>query len=691
MLRRLAEKCGIQSAFIDVGGKRREASPDTLRALLRVCGVPADSDADIASSLAAHKELDQQRCFPPVVVQWDGQPSRVPLARGIGRTQVRITPLSDAGRAHSELAARNTRTVESSGRTRDLALPGLPFGYYQLEFELDGARCEALVISAPSKAFAPPNMREWGVFLPMYAAWRPEPQAWAAGGFSDFARLATRISNLGGGVISTLPLMPAFLDSWKADPSPYSPVSRLFWNEFFIDVTSVPEFASSRTAKRLFQSAPVQRDLAALRDERFVDYAREMALKRRLLERLAADFFSAPSLRRAEFDQFLSTRPELMRYAAFRAAAERQRQTWQQWPDRLRGGDFRPGDYSAPAQQFHLYAQWIAQQQVDELLRGSTGNPILRGTGSNVARLYLDLPLGVNSDGYDVWRERDKFVLGASVGAPPDAFFTRGQDWGFPPLHPERIRIGGYQYVIDFLRFQMRHTSMLRLDHAMGLHRLWWVPHGASAAEGAYVRYRAEEFYAILCLESHRHNTMLVGENLGTVPPQVNRALKRHGVRTMYVVQYETTDDEKHPLREPPRECVASINTHDMPSWLAHWEGRDIVDRRELGLLMTAEVSSEAKRRARVRRALEKYLKGRGLLSGKASARSVLAAVLRFLAQSRAELVLVNLEDLWLEPEPQNTPGTTTERINWRRKTSHGFEEMLSRSEIQDLLSALKR
>jgi 4-alpha-glucanotransferase len=184
---------------------------------------------------------------------------------------------------------------------------------------------------------------------------------------------------------------------------------------------------------------------------------------------------------------------------------------------------------------------------------------------------------------------------------------------------------------------------------------------------------------------------MLVGENLGTVPPQVNRALKRHGVRTMYVVQYEASDDPKRPLREPPRECVAGINTHDMPSWFSYWEARDIVDRRSLGLLKAAEVSTEAKRRARVRRALEKFLRSKGLLAGKGDAGTVLAALLRFLSRSRAELVLVNLEDLWLEPEPQNTPGTSTERVNWRRKTSRSFEEMLSRPDVQEMIAALKR
>ncbi len=306
-------------------------------------------------------------------------------------------------------------------------------------------------------------------------------------------------------------------------------------------------------------------------------------------------------------------------------------------------------------------------------------------------KFYLDLPLGVNPDGYDVWANQQLFANGASVGAPPDAFFTRGQDWGFPPLNPQTIRHQGYRYVIDYLRFQMRHTGVLRLDHVMGLHRLWWVPRGAGAADGAYVSYNAEELYAILCLESHRHQTVLVGENLGTVPPEVNRSMKRHGLRTMYVAQYEMQPNARRPLRDPPRDCVASINTHDMPMWAAHWKGLDIADRQRLGLLRPKEAREERKRRAKLRQALAGYLRRKKLLTAKPNAQNVFAALVKFLCRSEAELVLVNLEDLWLETEPQNTPGTSSERVNWQRKARLSLEETFSRRDVTALLTELSK
>jgi 4-alpha-glucanotransferase len=205
------------------------------------------------------------------------------------------------------------------------------------------------------------------------------------------------------------------------------------------------------------------------------------------------------------------------------------------------------------------------------------------------------------------------------------------------------------------------------------------------------VNYRAEELYAILCLESHRYQTTLVGENLGTVPPEVSESMARHGLRTMYVVPFEQRPDPKRALRTPPPACVASLNTHDMPTWAAQWNAHDIDDRRDLGLMNARAAAAERKQRAKAARALARFLRHKGFLDGKADARSVLRALLKFLGRSEAELVLVNAEDLWLELEPQNTPGTTTERVNWRRKARLPLEQWLARDDVRDLLETLSR
>ena len=302
--------------------------------------------------------------------------------------------------------------------------------------------------------------------------------------------------------------------------------------------------------------------------------------------------------------------------------------------------------------------------------------------------LYLDLPVGVHGAAYDVWRERALFAEGASAGAPPDTFFTKGQDWGFPPLKPEALREQGYAYLVACLRHHLEHAGVLRLDHVMQLYRLFWIPQGLEAKDGVYVRYPAEELLAVLALESHRYQALLVGENLGTVPPEVNAALERRGVLGMYVMQYELAPGAPGLERTPPAATVASLNTHDMPPFKAFWEGLDIADRQELGLLDEEQARVERERREATRRELEALVRPRDLQDEPPDVQEVLRRLLERLAASPARLMLVNLEDLWGETEPQNVPGTTDERPNWRRKARLGFEELSTDPEV---LATLRR
>jgi 4-alpha-glucanotransferase len=273
----------------------------------------------------------------------------------------------------------------------------------------------------------------------------------------------------------------------------------------------------------------------------------------------------------------------------------------------------------------------------------------------------------VHASSFDTWRERGSFALGASGGAPPDLFFSDGQDWGFPPLHPEGIRNDRHRYPIACLRRIADRAGSIRIDHVMGLHRLYWVPHGFPAGEGAYVTYPTDELYAILCLEAHRHGTMVAGEDLGTVPEAVREMMTRRGIRRSYVVQFSLKADADEPVEPPPPASLASANTHDMPPFAAYW--RD------------AEPA--------LRRAVTGYLAERGRLAAAESpdATAVLLALLADVAASDAETLLVTLEDLWGETEPQNVPGTSgPDAENWRRRARHGLEELLSRAELVDAL-----
>ncbi|MCZ6514450.1 MAG: 4-alpha-glucanotransferase, partial [Acidobacteria bacterium] len=334
---------------------------------------------------------------------------------------------------------------------------------------------------------------------------------------------------------------------------------------------------------------------------------------------------------------------------------------------------------------YHRFVQWQAHDQMRSVSQA------MRRRGTH---LYLDFPLGVHRHGYDVWRERESFALGASAGAPPDTFFPEGQDWGFPPFHPERIRREGYRSFIAALRHHLESASVLRLDHVMGLHRLFWIPQGATPRDGAYVEYRAEEFYAILALESQRRKALIIGEDLGTVPPTVRPAMRKHNIYRMFVLQYELRRDGKRALPPVPAHSLASLNTHDMSPFRAFWEALDVQDRLDLGLLDLKTAKKERASREALKKALVKFLRHSQRWESSKEAtdtREVLRACLRHLFAGSRAPVMLNLEDLWLEPRPQNVPGTLDERPNWRRKARHSLEHIRKMPEIADLLRELNQ
>jgi 4-alpha-glucanotransferase len=688
-LNELARFHGVETSYIDMSKKRRSASPESILAALRALGVPVARGADAGAALRESKERSWQRLVSPVVVAWDGFLSEIelrvpePVAGGrvgcrlrleTGETQERICKLD-----HIPTAARARVGGQWFVAKRIPVNVRLPPGYHWFEVDTPFAPARAMIISAPVKSYSPGEpLREWGLFVPLYALHSRE--SWGNGDYGTLRQFVKWTGSLKGHLAATLPLLPAFL-SEPFEPSPYAPASRLFWNEFYTDLSQVPELEHCEPARKLIQSTAFQRELERLRAEPQVNYRRGMALKRKVLQELAQFFFTHKSRRHAAFKKYLDRHQHVEDYAKFRAVCDRRKQVWQQWPVRLRDGHLQERDYAAEARQYHLYAQWLAHEQITAVSQAARRAHV---------RLYLDLPLGVHSGGYDAWREKELFALEATGGAPPDPVFTNGQDWGFAPLHPEKLREQHYHYMIDYLRHHLRQAGMLRIDHVMGLHRLFWIPRNCPACEGVYVRYRAEELYAVLSLESHRQEAIVVGENLGTVPPEVNESMARHGVREMFVVQYEQRSEPRAPFRPVPEKSVASFGTHDMPPFQAAWSGMDIPDRADLGLIKPREVEREKKRRKQLNQAMAAFLRRKRFLKSESDPAAVLRACLGFLASSRAEFLLINLEDLWLEAMPQNVPGTVTERVNWRRKTRFTLEEIFSSSEITELLAGIQ-
>jgi 4-alpha-glucanotransferase len=702
-LQKLARSYGLQLEYEDVFGRRHVASEDTVLAVLRSLGIEVDHRASMSELLNLRRRELYCRGLQPVIVAWDGCRKFIeltlPAKHDSGMAELCIDVQTGVIKQQYQLESLDRMDGYQFETERWIAftlpLPqNLPLGYHKMSLETPAGRYDSLLICAPGTAYWPDGHdssidvfdpqradydRRWGCFLPLYAV--NSSRNWGAGDFTDLNRLAQWTIQQGGSVVGTLPLLATYMDD-PCDPSPYAPVSRLFWNEFYIDIERVPELTDCESAKALIQSEAFKAELAELCENEQVDYQRLMDCKRRVLQSLAEHFFQHRGQRFDEFSSFLAQDDELEHYARFRAAAQRHGSDWTQWPQPLKKGLLQPGDYDVVDYHYHLYVQWLAHQQIKTVADSAAES----GCG-----LYLDLPLGVRGDSYDAWRFRDTFVDGVHAGAPPDAVWTGGQNWGFPPFHPDQIRLRGYQHLRDLLHRQLRVAGFLRIDHVMSLHRLFWIPQGKSPAEGLYVQYRPEEMYAIFCLESHLHQTGIIGENLGTVPPEVNRSMKNHGLRHMHVVEYELeADDQQHHALDA--RCIASLNTHDIPMFAAWWQGDDLPMRHELGLLDDQGYKQQRQRRDQLKAALVQRLFDAGWLDDREpDLPAITAATQKFLAASPAELVLINLEDLWFETRPQNIPGTASERPNWKRKSARSLEQIEADQSIAALLREVNR
>jgi len=693
-LRQLAETYGIQPSYQNIlENRRRQASPDVLAAALRALGAPLARPEDASRALRERRQQIYRQGPEPVAVAWDGRGGKIKLRLPAGQASrawhcsLKLENGEEQTwdikpeRTERVFPARKVRVEGSPYWDMDMRLPrALPLGYHTLMLEAGKDLYQSLVISAPCKAFVGSSdhaEKSWGVFIPVYAL--RSDSNWGVGDFGDLNALMGWVHERGSPLVGTLPLLASFLDE-PFDPSPYSPVSRLFWNELFLDMSRIPEMDQCPEVRNLVASSDFQAELEELRSQAHVDYRRAMALKRKALEPLARMIFDHPSARRQEFFRYVESHPNLKDYAQFRATCDRRRSSWWTWPQRLREGKLNRNDYDLAAMRYHLYAQWLAEEQISSFAEGCESN----GEG-----LYMDLPLGVNSDGYDVWRERSSFVLDVSAGSPPDGFFTKGQSWGFPPLHPEKIRENGYTYLRHALQHHLAHACVLRIDHVMGLHRLFWVPKGYEPQDGVYVRYPAGEMYAILALESVRNRAIIVGEDLGTVPGYVRPALARHKIQRMYVLQFEVAPNEKSPLPDPAEDSLAALNTHDMPPFAAFWEGLDVQDRVELGLLDTEGAITELNNRSKLRSALVRFLCPEAREGRDPSIADVMKASLSYLGKSRNRMMMVNLEDLWLEKQPQNVPGTCEERPNWKRKSRYSLHQIKEMREVGEMLETL--
>jgi len=688
---KIAAIWGIEPEYTDIWGKHHPTSRKTKLAILRALGLRTGNLQEELSRLAGRRFLE------PVLVR-----SRRTLSRGFSiylpspprNLSVKIEASGDRGIIWERRLGGEVLSSRGMG-SYDLPLPAdLPLGYYQLKVATTLKTASSLLIVPPETTYLPEFLRgkgrTWGIFLPLYAL--RSAGNWGIGDLRDLRELLNWMGReLKVGFVGINPLH-AVKNKRPYNLSPYYPSSRIYRNFIYLNLEEIPEFKRSPEAQRMVAGKEFQRDLAALRASALVDYERVASLKLRVLELLFKLFQGVESSRRAqEFSRYREREGEgLEEYATFQALSEHfLNRSWAHWPQEFQNPQSEEVKSFQKSHQQRIllfeYIQWNVEEQLAEIREASHKAGIPLG-------LYEDLALGVEGGGADAWSNQGVYAFQAELGAPPDEFFPLGQRWGLPPVIPQRLREEGYRPWIHLLRHNLPPGGALRIDHVMGLFHSFWIPQGMAPQEGAYVRGYPGELLGILALESHLHRTLIVGEDLGTVPPWIRTELANWGVLSTKVLYFEREADQgpTPPARYPPL-SLAGINTHDMPTLKGFWQLRDIEWRERLGLYPSPKMAEEERtRREGEKGEILQALKSRGFhLSGSNWDLDLLRAVVTWLALTPCKLLVLNIWDLLGEGEQQNLPGTVGEYPNWSRKLSPRIEKIIGDQRIRELAHLL--
>ncbi|MGW6915884.1 4-alpha-glucanotransferase [Kitasatospora sp. NPDC054939] len=646
----LAQAYGVEGTY--------EPGARTLVAVLGAMGVAAGTPEAVRESLERHRAEVAGRLLPPCVVVRAGRRTALDVP---GDAKVWID-LEDGGRWDLP-----------QGRSH--WLPGdLPLGRHRLHATTGGREAAAHLVVAPEVLPQLPG-RSWGFLAQLYSVL--SDRSWGMGDLGDLAELAQWAgAGLGAGFVQLNPLHAA-LPGAPTDPSPYRPSSRRFADPVHLRIEAVPEYGYLTAGQRREVDALAERAgrlrAEVLGHDGLIDRDAVWELKRQALTVLHGVPRGAG--REAAYRAFAAAEGEwLERYALWNALAEEHGGDWHTWPKGLR----HPADPHvtlaagrlAGRVEFHRWLAWQVEQQLAGAQRAA------RTAGMPVGLIH-DLAVGVHPDGADAWALQDVLAAGISVGAPPDAFNAHGQDWGLPPWRPDALAAAGYAPFAELLRSAARHAGAVRIDHVMGLFRLWWVPVGHAPTEGAYVRYDAEAMLGVLALEAHRAGTAVIGEDLGTVEPGVREELAARGVLGTSVLWFERDweDRDGHGrarILAPDRwrtKSLATLTTHDLPSTAARLSGEHVELRHRLGLLARPLGEEQAEAAAELADWRAELVRLGLLAEGGEPTAEVLY---RFLLRTPAELVGVWLPDLVGDPRPQNLPGTWDQYPNWRLPVADG-------------------
>ncbi|KAF1011321.1 MAG: 4-alpha-glucanotransferase [Pseudomonas fluorescens] len=653
----LASRAGLAVDWIDANGRPQHVQPDALRAVLKGLGHPADTDEAIEASLLELERVQQDKHLPPLMTVDHGSDL------DLGRYFEPGTPC----RVHLE-----------DGNLLDLALnddamlPGtLPIGYQQVHI----AGQSLTLAVAPLRCFSvaeavdTPTARAWGLSAQLYSLRRP-----ADGGFGDtqaLEQLARSAAERGADALAISP-MHAMFSADTERYSPYSPSSRLFLNSLYASPGCI---LGDGTVRAAIETSGLANELRDLEQQSLIDWPAAAKARQRLLRTLYADFRQGTHSQYTDFQSFRKAGGEALenhcRFEAMQAhrAVQGESLDWRHWPDDLRSPHSPALAQFAEEHQdeitLHAFSQWLIARCLERAHQAA------RGSGMGVG-LIADLAVGADGGGSQAWSRQDELLANLTVGAPPDILNRSGQGWGISAFSPEGLKRHGFRAFIEMLRANFAHAGGLRIDHVMGLQRLWVIPMGAAPKDGAYLYYPVDDLLRLLTLESHRHQAIVLGEDLGTVPDGLREKLIARSMLGMRVLLFEQEHDGRFkPILDWPDNALATTSTHDLPTLNGWWHSRDIEWNIQLGLIDAPTVEHWSNHRQRERQALRQAL-SQDPQNFTDEVRNetdhVIDASVRYLGHTRAPLVLLPLEDALGVDEQANLPGTTDTHPNWRRR-----------------------
>lgn len=659
-LRALAKAYGIKPSFEDNQKKTWWAPQNTLIDLINSLSgkkllQQGDNSGDKIKNLLVERRKEKlERCLPPVCVAWDGklkisdiwireknlqETLEIVLREENNDTEI----IEKAIPSKYDSVRREFPGTDTFIKTSFVIKTKIPYGYFDVELRNEEKILgKSFLISSPKKL--PEPKRCWGVFSPAYAI-RSEKD-WGMGSFKELEIVCKFAKNQGADFVGTLPLLTPDMRKNLPGPSPYSPVSKLFLDETYLDMENLPG------SDGVELNEEDRKTIEKLREADLVDHGKTHAIKKKYLLKISEDFFAGDAHRNTKYQTFIKKHPDTREYAEFRSQK------------------CKNEEEKARSINYHLYAQYASHRQLMSLKE--------KAAAGEIANLYLDYPVGVCNYGFETQKMPHLFVKKFDTGAPPDKLSSTGQNWSFMPVNPVSMIEDRFSYFRKTLQNYFSYASIVRLDHIMGFYRIFCIPENEHPAKGAYIKYPFEAIMAVLCFEASRYNCLIIGEDMGVVPREVRSAMDEHEMLRMWLFQFYLKSTPKRTVESIPENCIASVNTHDMPTFNSFFNEEDIESFVKTGLFNKTQAEEIRKDR-------------KNLLKGWKVKEKPFIFVLQNLASSSARFLQVTLEDLWGETLPQNMPGTVEQYPNWRKKFRHTIEAWTKDKDVIDILGTVNK